>query len=72
MGGDERREAGGLYERRQRVEHMARRLRVEVAGWFVGEQDARAVGDRPRNGDALLLAPRKLGRPVRLALGEAE
>ena len=35
-------------------------LRVEVAGRFVREQDARPADDRPGDGDALLLAAREL------------
>src|SRR4051812_45977068 len=31
---------------------------VEIAGWFVGEQDGWIVGERPGNRDALLLAAR--------------
>ena len=46
------------------AEHLLRGARVEVAGRLVGEQDARRVGDRARDRDALLLAARKLRRPV--------
>jgi hypothetical protein len=28
---------------------------VEVTGWFVGEDEFRAIGERARDGDALLL-----------------
>ena len=37
---------------------------VEVAGRLVGEQEARPVHQRPRQGHALLLAARELGRVV--------
>ena len=49
-----------------------RRLRVEVAGRLVGEDDGRAGDQRPRHGDALLLAAGELGRAVRAAAGEAD
>src|ERR1700682_4086141 len=32
---------------------------IEVAGWFVGQQDLRVVGQRPNDRDALLLAARE-------------
>ena len=51
----------------QRGEDMAGRVRVEVAGRLVGEQHARSVGDGAGDRDALLLAARQLGRPVRRA-----
>jgi hypothetical protein len=37
---------------------------VEGSGGLVGEDDLAAVHERPRNGDALLLAARELIRPV--------
>ena len=57
---------------RQRVEHMVRRVRIEIAGRLVGQQDPRHIGDRARDRDALLLAARELGRPVRQPLAEAQ
>ena len=45
---------------------------VEIAGRLVGEDQGRPVGERPRDGDPLLLAPRKLARPVGEPLGKAE
>ena len=45
---------------------------VEIAGRLVGQEDARRVGDRPGNGDALLLAAGKLRRPVHQPLLEPE
>ncbi|GJE44510.1 hypothetical protein AEGHOMDF_3698 [Methylobacterium soli] len=51
---------------------MAGRVRVEIAGGLVGQQQARPVGDRPRDGDALLLAARQLRRPVHQPVLEAE
>lgn len=36
-------------------EHLLRRFRVEVAGWLIGKNDRRVVGEGAGNGDALLL-----------------
>ena len=46
--------------------------RIEIAGRLVGEQHARAVGDRAGDGDALLFAAGKLGRPMRQAMAEPQ
>jgi hypothetical protein len=48
----------------QQLEDLAARLRVEVAGRLVGEDDRRLRHERARDRDALLLAARELGRPV--------
>ena len=56
VGGDDGGEAGGPHELRQRAEHMLGGVRVEIAGRLVGQQDARRVGDRARDRDALLFA----------------
>ena len=48
----------------QELEDLAARLRVEVAGRLVGEDDGRARDERARDRDALLLAARELGRAV--------
>ena len=58
--------------RHEGPEDMAGGLRVEIAGRLVGEEHARRVGDRPRDGDALLLAARQFGGAMVEALGEAE
>jgi len=50
-----------LVEERQ---HVLAVLRVEVAGWFVRQQQRRFVDQRAGDGDALALAPRELGRVV--------
>src|SRR3712207_9451060 len=44
--------------------HLVGRVRVEIAGGLVGEDQARAVREGPRDRHPLLLAPRKLGRPM--------
>ena len=46
--------------------------RVEIAGRLVGEQQARRVDQRARDGDALLLAAGELARRVALAIAEAD
>ena len=72
VGGDQGGEAGRLDQRGEGPEHVVGGLGVEIAGRLVGEQDARAVGDRAGDGDALLLAARELRRAMGLARGEAE
>ena len=51
----------------QQSEHDALIFGVEVARGLVGQNDLRIVHQRPRNGDALLLAARKLRRQMRRA-----
>ena len=64
VGCDHGREARGADDRHQRREYVPRRVRIEVAGRLVGEENARRVGDRARHGDALLLAAREFRRTV--------
>src|SRR5688572_24455295 len=45
---------------------------VEVAGGFVGEDEARPIGQRPGDGYPLLLAGGKLTRSVVQAVGQAD
>ena len=54
------------------LQDLEARLGVEVAGRLVGQDQRRAVHDRARDGGALALAARQLGRPVLRALGEAD
>ena len=44
-------------------EHLAGRVRVEVARRLVGDQEPRAIGERGAERDALLLSARELRRP---------
>ena len=53
----------------QQVEHARSRLRVEVAGRLVGEDDGWARDQRPRDRDPLLLAAGELGGPVGRPVG---
>ena len=48
MRGDDGGEAGGAHQLTERAEHMIGSAHIEIAGWLVGEQDARRVGDRAR------------------------
>ena len=47
-------------------------IRVQIAGRLVGQEQARAARERPRDRDPLLLASREGARPVTAALGEAD
>ena len=60
VGGDHGGEARGAHELRQRLEHVLGGARIEIAGRLVGQQDARRIGDRARDRDALLLAAGQL------------
>ena len=54
------------------AEDLAAGAAVEVAGRLVGEDHLRPAGERPGDGDALLLAARQLARPVLQAVAEAD
>src|SRR5689334_20680074 len=54
------------------LEDLGTRLRVEVPGRLVGEDDLRAARERPCDGDPLLLPTRQLGRPMLEPVGEAD
>src|SRR5437899_8290572 len=45
----------------QQVHNRLAVFRVEVAGWLGGQEDRGLAHQRPRHGDALLLASRELG-----------
>ena len=62
-----------LVDRRpQQVEDAVARLRVEVAGRLVGEDDGGPGDQRAGDRDPLLLAAGELGGPVGGAVGEAD
>ena len=61
-----------LHELHQRLEDVIGGVRIEISGRLVGEQHPRRIGDRARDGDALLLAAGQFGGPVRDALAETE
>src|SRR5207253_547415 len=52
------------------VENLRTRVRVEVAGRLISENDRWLRDERPHDRDALLLASRKLGGAVRPTVGE--
>ena len=54
------------------LEDLGAGLRVEVAGRLVGEDDLGLAHERARDGDALLLATRELGRPVGEPVAQAD
>jgi hypothetical protein len=56
VGGDQRGKAGLAHQCFQRLEDIACGFRIEVAGRFVGEQQARRIGDGAGDCHALLLA----------------
>ena len=55
----------------QQLKDLVARLRVEVPGRLVGEDDGRLRDERARDGDPLLLAAGELGRPVRAPVRRA-
>ena len=55
-----------------RLEHQDAGVAVERAGGLVAQQHVRALGDGARDGDALLLAARELGREVVDAVAEPD
>ena len=64
--------AARLAHGQQQVEDVAPVGGVEIPGWLVGEDQRRIVGQRARNGDALLLAARQLRRIVMPAIVQAD
>src|SRR5690348_9139946 len=55
----------------QRGNLLARRA-IELAGRLVGEQQARTIGERARDGHALRLAARQLRRAMIASMREAD
>ena len=62
----------GLVELLQQLHHRFAALGIEVPGRLVGQQDDRLAGDRPRDGDALLLPARQLAGQVFRAMRHAD
>ena len=60
VGRDEEARAGFAHELEEEVEDRVRRRLVEVAGRLVGEDEPGPMGERPADGDALLLAAGEL------------
>jgi hypothetical protein len=62
--GNDRREPGRDHKLRQRPENMLRGVDIQISSWLVSQENAWGIGDRACNRDALLLAARKLRRPM--------
>ena len=62
----------GLVDAVEQAHDALARGRVEVAGGLVGQQDQRAVDERPGDGHALLLTARQLVREAVLLAGQAD
>ncbi len=71
VGHDDERLAHGVHLEGE-VEHGLGGMAVEVAGRLVGPHDRRLGHQRPGDRDPLLLATRKLGRPVRGPVAEPD
>ena len=61
-----------LAQLREELENRLSRMRIEVPGRFVRQQQLRLVQQRPRNRRALLFAARKFRRPVTHAAGKPD
>ena len=72
VGRDDEREAELALQRLDQVEHALARVRVEVPGRLVAEQQLRLLRERARDRDALRLAARELGRQVVRLRGEPD
>ena len=72
MGDEEQRRAVLALEREQQIDDLRSGLLVEIAGRLVGEDDPGARRERARDGDALLLAARKLARIVGQPVAEPD
>lgn len=59
-------------EGEEQLQHFFRGARVEVAGWFVGEDQRRLADQRASDGDALPLAAGEVRRTMAGALGQAD
>ena len=60
VGDDHHGQSLTLVQVSEQADELARRLGVEGAGWLVGEQQGRAVDQRPSDRHPLLLAARQL------------
>ena len=70
--GDDQHRRAGLGEAADGEEHLLDELRIERRGHLVEEEQARLHGERPGDGDALLLAAGKRRGIVVAPLGEAD
>jgi len=72
MGDDDHRHALLGRQPAERADDLLRCGAVEVAGRFVGEDDARFVGERPGDGNPLLLTAGQARRKVRRTVRQAD
>src|SRR5262245_23146135 len=61
-----------MNERIEGRKNMMRRLWIEIAGWLIGKQNSRTIGNGAGNRDALLLAAGKLRRQMAFALRKSK
>ena len=62
--GDQGRSPFAADKLQQFVKHDIRRCLIEIAGRLIGKDQGGAVGQRSRDGNALLLPARKLAWPM--------
>ena len=72
MRDEDNRHALFTIERDKHIHQLVRGSGIEIAGRLVGEQKAWCVDERAGDGNALLLAARKLARRVALPIAEAD
>jgi hypothetical protein len=61
-----------LVQLAEQLHHGLAAFRIEIAGWFVGEQNRRLAGDRPGDRHPLLLSPGQLPGQVAGAMRHAD
>ena len=72
VGRDQCRETGTADQVEECLQHAFAGRLIEIAGWFVAEQDLGVVGERAGDRDALLLAARETCRAMPGARCEAD
>ena len=70
--GDQGGDARGLGQIAQGFEHRLAGGRIQIAGRFVGQQQARTIGQGAGDGDALLFPARQLRRLVAQSLAQTQ
>jgi hypothetical protein len=71
VGDEKQRRSLPAAQLEEEIDDLAAGLLVEIAGRFVGKEDAGAARQGPRNGDALLLATRQLAWIMKKPVAEA-
>ncbi len=72
MGDDQQSRFSGFLAIEQQGDDLFTRRAIEIAGWFVGEDDRRPRSHRPCNRYPLLLAAGKLGRIMTEPIAKAD